>query len=174
MMVKFLNHRLGRFHGIHRFKSVLSASSSISVVQTSCPYVSGSAVFKARTLYNTIVPMAWSDKFICNAVGVNKNGKALEEEGVIDQSKLNELNQIGVKIYPNPASTQLNIEYNLVETDKAQFLLFDILGRELLKLDLQPNVHKVSFSMTNQKPGIYIGKYIVNGVVKSTHKIIKE
>jgi hypothetical protein len=149
-----------------------SEKDSVKYIADLCPFVGGLAVYRARMLYNNIEPMAWSDRAICNALNLNKNGE--EDDGeLIDQSLLELASQDDIKVFPNPASTQLNIEYNLAETEKAQFLLFDIIGKELLQLHLRPNVHKVSFSMNNQKPGIYIGKYIVNGVVKSTHKIIK-
>jgi len=137
-----------------------------------CLYVCGSAVFKARTLYNTITPMVWSDKYICNAMGVNKNGETAEEEGIIDQSKLNELNQIGVKIYPNPASTQLTVDYSLRPNETAELVLNDLLGREFLRTSLKSENNVVSISISHLPRGIYLYKYIVNGKVNKTNKLI--
>lgn len=145
---------------------------SLEILAGECPYIGGSAVYKARNLYNAIVPMAWSDKYICNAIGVNKNGNTSEEEEIIDLSKLNGLNRLGVKIYPNPASTQLIVDYQLGANQTAELVLYDILGREFLRTILESENNKVTISVLQLPRGIYVSKYVVNGIVESTKKII--
>ena len=138
-----------------------------------CPYVSGSAVFKARTLYNTITPMVWSDKYICNAMGVNKNGTT-DDEGIIDPLLLSTLEQENIKVYPNPASTNVTIAYSLLANETGELVFYDLLGREHIRTQLSNYSNRVSFSISALPNGIYIYKYLVNGQKRYTNKIVKE
>lgn len=70
------NHRFGTFGDFTDLKSALSALSVSSAVQTICPYIGGTAVYKARALYAMYNPTAlFDDMKICNAIGVYKTGK---------------------------------------------------------------------------------------------------
>lgn len=106
-----------------------------------------------------------------NVLFANKNGRVDEEE-TIQENLLHGLANEGLKIYPNPASTRLTLEYQLSESSSAVFYLYDMLGREWCSLVLAPAVQRVSFGIAQLPRGIYIGKYVVNGTTRSTQKII--
>jgi hypothetical protein len=147
---------------------------SLEILAGECPYIGGSAVYKARNLYNAIVPMAWNDKYICNSVGVNKSSTSSEEEGVIDHLLLNILNQENIKVYPNPSSTNVTIDYSLLSSETGEIVFYDLLGIEHLRTQLSNYNNRTSFSIASLPKGIYIYKYLVNGQKRYANKIVKE
>jgi hypothetical protein len=74
----------------------------------SCPFVNGSAVYKARSLFAHIQPgISYNDLEICNAVGVYKNG--IGATSVVDRIS----EDLQVFIYPNPVNDQIKIHTSL-------------------------------------------------------------
>lgn len=65
----------------------------------------------------------------------------------------NSISKINVKCYPNPAQTELNIDYNL--KSESYFELYDILGakRKVVLLDYISNYKKIDLSELNS--GLY-------------------
>ena len=70
--------------------SALSKTSAISEVQTSCPFVEGLAVYKARLLWAMWEPNAIIDDRVICAQGQNKNG----DNTNIDEYILNNLKEL--------------------------------------------------------------------------------
>ncbi len=172
------------------YLSVQSFNPCISVIQTNCPYVNGTAVYKARTIYASINPgIDYNDLTICNAVGVykNNNGKGLfDDENTLLNNMIsgngnivkNHVNKSiytdGVKLYPNPASDNITIDYRLNANETAVLRIYDMLGIERMKIDLQPNINKVIIKITSLETGVYSYKYTVNNIQNSTGKLIIE
>jgi hypothetical protein len=106
----------------------------IETMANACPYIDGTAVFKARTLYAMFVPgVDYDDMAICNSIGVYKGGKSLyelENESLNGNGKTQNVNATNnLRIYPNPASTSLTIEFPLNESDTAAFTICDLTGK---------------------------------------------
>ena len=150
-----------------------SEKDSVKYIADLCPFVGGLAVYRARMLYNNIEPMAWADRVICNALVMNKNGDSGDDLS-IDESLLKIIDQEVLKLYPNPASSTLTLEYNLQTLDKGHLVFYDLLGREQLTVQLSSYANKVSFSIKTLPKGLYLCKYVVNGIGKQVVKVIIE
>jgi hypothetical protein len=89
----------------------------------SCPFVNGSAVYKARSVFAYIQPgLTYNDLEICNAVGVYKNaiGSTSNEDQLVEE--------LSVLIYPNPANEQILLQTSI--TDGAMHVLvYDMTGQ---------------------------------------------
>jgi hypothetical protein len=77
-------------------------------------------------------------------------------------------------LYPNPASTAVTVAYELSRTEKGMVIMYDILGREQLKIDLHPGTNKMSINVSLLKQGIYTYKYIVNNLHQYAGKLLIE
>ena len=85
-----------------------------------------------------------------------------------DKVELNDL-----KIYPNPTTNILNIEFSTTDIEKVKFDIFDLNGR-LIKTVSQENSNQINqqINVENLQTGTYI--LVINtGKYTSTHKFIK-
>jgi hypothetical protein len=159
----------------------------LEIIANLCPFVGGSAVYKARSLYALINPMAqYNDRFLC-IQGQNKNGgisfinldslyevKTKEEadkltqlQGVNEITRSIDYNIIengefeDILIYPNPASNFLTIS-NFKES--GTFELYNALGQIILSYSLNnKQVQKIIIPKLSN--GIY--SYKILGVSKT-------
>ncbi len=90
--------------------------------------------------------------------------------------KLNQMDELSYKIYPNPISTQFTLEYELLENTKIKLELLDIIGRQiqvLLREDKQnAGKHYYKFDSSSLTSGIYFIRITTNNKI-NTFKIIK-
>ncbi len=141
------------------------------------------AVYKARMLYALYNPASmFVDISLCNSIGVYKNG---DGSGLFDDEN-NYLKNIKPKLnvfsnsenqfilYPNPASTAVTIGYKLQPNEKGDVIVYDLLGRAQMKIDLDYNINKVSINILSLPQGIYTYKYFVNNVQKEAGKLLIE
>jgi hypothetical protein len=123
----------------------------------------------------------YNDYVLCNPQ--NKNGEGLFNNLMNflnnPNSNQHQSNEKGIqineqyKLYPVPSSDILNIEYDFVGTNDAELIIFDVLGREVLKTHLLNSNTKVLLSIVNLKQGIYTYNIKV-GQEKYTGKLIKQ
>lgn len=106
------------------------------------------------------------------------------EKLVVDQSALKSKEavklQSAVKVYPNPFSETVTVEITIddLQFTNLEFMLFDLLGREVRKVDnRQLTVGKNSFhiDLKGLKTGMYFLKTVTdNGDTESIIKLIKQ
>ncbi|MBN1398284.1 MAG: T9SS type A sorting domain-containing protein, partial [Bacteroidetes bacterium] len=68
--------------------------------------------------------------------------------------------------YPNPFNPATQIGYNLDKSADVQLIVYDLLGREIVKLvDKRENAgrHTVTFNAKNLSSGIYYARLIAEG-----------
>lgn len=165
--------------------SVVSVSSVLSApapyvasgVQTTCPYIGGNGVLKARTLWTHWQPNAiWDDRVLCMQ-GQNKN----QDDGDIDIDSMytviikesnmqngplghnaidNNVKQTGLStkvenivVYPNPANSYIIVSYQT--KDNGVFTLYNSLGEVVLKTELSMQNTKTQIPIFEIANGLY-------------------
>ncbi len=134
----------------------------------SCPFVEGTAVYKARVIWSKYEPDAfYDDRVLCVANG-NKNIDmnnididSLYESQIqngISQlqapiKNIHKLKQGEVVIYPNPAFTNITIEYSCV--GKGNFELVNGIGEVVLKKELAKGKQTTKIALGTISSGIY-------------------
>jgi hypothetical protein len=74
--------------------------------------------------------------------------------------------------YPNPASTEVRFDYKLSGSENASVSVYNLLGQEVLREELNVAQGQVSFSVADLNEGIYFCNLKVNGQAVSTEKFI--
>jgi hypothetical protein len=166
-------------------KDTLTAQDSIFIetLANQCPYIGGTAVYKARMLYALYNPASMFDDIsLCNSIGVYKNGGGSglfdDENNYLKSLKPKQNDLVNSEnqfiLYPNPASTTVTIGYKLQPSEKGDVIVYDLLGRAQMKIDLDYNINKVSVNILSLPQGIYTYKYFVNNVQKEAGKLLIE
>ncbi len=80
---------------------------------------------------------------------------------------------IVLKAYPNPFSTRLNIDYQLVEHfDKANLILYDVLGKAVWSKQIT-NLNGTLHCDAPLSAGVYMARIVADGRMSRSLKIIK-
>jgi hypothetical protein len=111
-------------------------------------------------------------------ISKNKNGSPMDNDlgSVTGTTVVSTANRFEFRIYPNPSSSEINIEFMLDEPEKIEIGLFDINGR-LIRILANEHLsagyrnQTVSLTSLNLKPGIYL-IYVQTENEVSTQKII--
>ena len=166
--------------------SAASNKSAFSAVQTMCPFVGGTAVYKARVLWGMYSPITqYNDRLTC-IQGQNKNSNngyvnldSLYEAQTNEQATIlaneirngshsiandKQLKQTGLELskrevivlYPNPATDFIKIESSKKGT--ANFILHDALGKDVLNSPLLFVDGKGYLKLPNLANGLYTYK----------------
>jgi hypothetical protein len=147
-----------------------------------CPFVGGNAVYKARTLWSMYEADAkYDDRMLCmyaqNKGGdkisdidsflnnqlketIQTNAMTIGQQPIIKTSKT-ELTDGEVVVYPNPASTQITIEYNCMS--EGYFILYNAIGQEVMLSQLGKGRKKVSLLTNDLSKGVYTYKCEFDG-----------
>ncbi len=80
-------------------------------------------------------------------------------------------NEIDFTIYPNPAKSKLNLEFNNVYAGLKEVSFYDILGHKLKTLNVYEN--SISIDISELTSGYYIVKVISKGKIETKKLIIK-
>ncbi len=155
----------------------------ISLLANECPYIAGTAVYKARSIFAIYEPgKMFDDMNLCNQFGVYKNSND-NGQGIFDQENeyLNSLFPISnnsitepnnFNIYPNPATTQLTIDYHLQPFEEGSITIYDIMGRECFFINLNTSANKAVVNVSDLKSGIYTYKYTINNISRRIGKLL--
>ncbi|MFZ4754320.1 MAG: T9SS type A sorting domain-containing protein [Chitinophagaceae bacterium] len=132
----------------------------------SCPFVYGSAVYKARSLYAHIQPgISYKDLEICNAVGVYKNGLG----STSNEERLGQ--EFSVLIYPNPASEQIQIQTSLSD-GIINIRVYDMTGQLVQTASLAITNGITELPLKSMNAGMYNLQIELNNQIKYS-KFIK-
>ena len=153
---------------------------AIDALASECPYVAGNAVYKARMLNAYYFPTKqYNDKVICNAIGVFKNDKGLfdDEEAYLDSIMNVKINGLVaselIKVYPNPATETVTIEFESIIKHNAQFELLDLSGRVVMKEILLKGTKSNKLKLPTIANGLYTYKIIFDNTNTYNGKLIK-
>lgn len=74
--------------------------------------------------------------------------------------------------YPNPASSMVRFDYNLSAADNASVAIYNLLGQEVMRQQLNGLQGVAAFSVAGLNEGIYFCNLFVNGQSMKTEKFI--
>lgn len=149
-------------------------SAFIDNMANSCPFVNGYGVYKARVLLHAFGNYTnLSDKYLCNTVGMYKNGRRDDEPEINTALLLNQKDN-DIKVYPNPFDNMLEIEYRLDSGAEAVFILFDLVGKEVYRKIIKSSTNKTIISTPELSNGVYLYKFTIDGQNSFVGKLIKE
>lgn len=77
-----------------------------------------------------------------------------------------------IKVYPNPASDHLTIEYSFSENQAGIFVMYDVLGKEVMNKILSANKKRAQFNLTQLNSGLFYYCIIANNNAIARDKII--
>ncbi len=117
----------------------------------------GTSTYKLR-VFNVDDP---SDETFVTLV-FNAEGSAVED---------NFGNTLVSDIYPNPANSQANIEYNLSFGSHLNVVMYDMLGKEVKRYNLESS-GILSIPVGELESGTYFCRYILDDKIVETQKLI--
>lgn len=74
--------------------------------------------------------------------------------------------------YPNPVSSMVHFDYNLMSTDKASVSIYNLLGQEVMTQEINALQGSVALSVADLQEGIYFCTMMVNGCAYATEKFV--
>ena len=74
--------------------------------------------------------------------------------------------------YPNPASSMVRFDYRLSSNDNASVAVYNLLGQEVMKQELNGLQGQISISVADLNEGIYFCNLMVNGQALKTEKFV--
>lgn len=86
---------------------------------------------------------------------------------------INEIDQTGLSIYPNPFTNTTTITYNLKENSNVEISLCDVLGKEIRLLKSNQSSGKQEFTINSSDLGLSAGMYFVKFQMNDEQKTIK-
>lgn len=81
-----------------------------------------------------------------------------------------------LKVYPNPASSITNLDYNLPKASKVTLQVYDMNGRLLSSLDKgnqSSGQHSIQMNVQNMKSGVYMIRIITNNSTNTAKLIVR-
>jgi hypothetical protein len=127
--------------------------------------------FSAGDTLNTGISGGWTasyylidDVSITKIVGCDTLNPSLN---VLEQKQ-----DYGIKLYPNPGNGATTIEYHLAESDKAILTVYDVTGKELNVQTLNSKASRLLLDESELPAGIYYYTITVNNAAVKTEKLV--
>ena len=116
----------------------------VFAIANQCPIAGGDAVYQARSLYELLEPgMIYNDDQLCQT-GVDP----------IQIPTSNIINGNNIKLFPNPATEEINIELYLPDLGLVDISIIDSYGRVVKQTSLS-NTNRTTISTTELAQGVY-------------------
>lgn len=141
-------------------------ASEIETLANTCPYLGGNAVFRARAFMGMIKPGThYDDLVICNGQGVYKNGISKLQQQLLNIANFHNnplLEEEGLLVYPNPASSDVYIDYDFAKNESARLVFYDLLGNAVKVVELNSNLGNSTIDISNFSNGLYVYQFRSN------------
>src|SRR5690606_19957849 len=148
--------------------SLQSDFAAIETMAQSCPWIEGSAVFKARMLYAVLgYKVEVPDIELCAPATRGSVSRMQQENNILNGLKqpMVKAEEEQIIVYPNPNEGTFSIKCALPEGETGYAELWDVNGRKVQKVTLQNGNTPVN--ITTVAPGIYYYRVLVNNSVRS-------
>lgn len=150
---------------------------TLQAIASQCPLVGGDVVYAARSLYRLIEPESYfDDYYLCGRDSLPQ--MLLQEEQTAQMMSLEDflegetIDQLRVKVFPNPVSSDLNIRFNQVLPEEVTFVLMDMYGRAVSVIRLGAGVTDYRLNVQGLAPGVYICSFQSSKRIVAVQKII--
>jgi len=113
--------------------------------------------------------------FVISFSFANNNVKLSDiEENLnqIDTSTVNFYDLQTIKLYPNPASDHIIIDYEIIYVKEAKLQIFNSIGAVVFSKELKNNHDKIKVQVSDYKNGLYFCSLKIDGKLLNTRKII--
>jgi hypothetical protein len=129
---------------------------SLGNIAALCPLSDGEAVLKARAMLQLVQgsPLNFNDA--ANCVG----GERSEQYQIIQS----------IRVYPNPTNSLVTIEYQALNNENIQFLLFNTLGQVVRSVTLPQGQTSIQLSVSDLSEGVYW--YSCSGLLNTSGKLV--
>ena len=98
--------------------------------------------------------------------GIFRSKSEMGPVAIKENKENNEKNITSLKVYPNPVSTNANVEYNLKRTSDVKINIYDLTGKLISSEQLNnqvPGKHNYNFNVSSYNKGTYILSITSNG-----------
>ncbi len=124
----------------------------ISEISHQCPFIGGSAVYKARGMYFLINDEEYyNDDEICLQNGIVARHSSPKNESI---------KEFNTYVYPNPANSQISIFYNLDQY--GEIIIYNSYGQKVFSSNIDVNGHRYILSLEGFSEGIYFFTILSN------------
>jgi hypothetical protein len=90
----------------------------------------------------------------------------------IDTSTVNFYDLQTIKLYPNPASNHVIIDYDIIYVKEAKLQIYNSIGAVVYSKELKNKHDKIKVSVSDYKNGLYFCSLKIDGKLLNTRKII--
>jgi hypothetical protein len=95
-----------------------------------------------------------------------------ENQNQIDTSTVNFHELQTIKLYPNPASDYIVIDYEILYVKEAKLQIYNSIGAVVFSKELKDKHDKIKIPVANYKNGLYFCSLQIDGKLLNTRKII--
>ena len=91
-----------------------------------------------------------------------------------DLEELSQKGLVGLQIYPNPASSEITVSFDLVTNDRVDMILRDMTGREVQRdfgANLPAGNHNKQVNVSNLSSGVYLMEFVTSKA-RQTKRIV--
>lgn len=129
-------------------------SATLLNIATQDPVEGGTAVYSARVMLD---------------LEIDYYGASSQRIG---QESTNSATQSELKVYPNPASESVKLEFGVEEGQNAQVQIFDLSGKLVLSQQLVPQQEVYAIETGVLLEGVYMLRVIVEGEAKESQRLV--
>lgn len=135
----------------------------LRILANKCPFTDGIGVYQARVLLSPIDSIGTE---YLNSCETDENRSAIFNSESVEEENT------ALMVYPNPASDQLTINYQLSASDVAVFEIYNVVGEIVLTRTLNTSEGEQKLPLSNLNSGIYFYKYSINDRIVSKDKLV--
>jgi hypothetical protein len=150
------------------YKTVIGSDWKYFDMNTFSYSVTDSLVYFVQSLSGDIY------KFVPLSFSGQSEGKTVFTHELVSMVNISENNaEAGLRIFPNPASDQVNIDLTGLTTEKVTLEIYDLSGRLLLQQEQMNSANTLKLSVQEFKKGLYLLQLRTAEKVYSQQLIVK-
>lgn len=107
-----------------------------------------------------------------DTIFVGGTDKILRTYNPLTNNSVQYFEESDILLYPNPASENVKLHYNLTESEKGQLEIFSIIGNKVASYVLPSSEESINISVKSFDNGIYMYRFFVNGELFEEGKLI--